>query len=345
MVAAPSDSSSSRPASLVSPDDAILGSWAQYPQYECEPHIGTHFNDPSVQLSAILKAPNADQLIKDLATLVSHRGVVFFSAQDLTVQEQLELGKRLGKLSGNPESSGLHRHPISEETPELGADVSVISSMGGIAKAGYREKTRASDGWHTDISFETVPSDYSLLKMHTLPSTGGDTLWASGYEAYDKLSPAFQKFLEGLTAVHSGEIFREYAKKFDLKINDPRGSPDNSGVDLTAIHPVIRTNPVTGFKSVFVNRGFTKRIVELAPDESNNLLDYLFRHIAENHDFQVRYKWKSNDLAIWDNRSAFHTATHDYTAFRQGNRVVSIGEKPFFDPNSKSRREALGMPN
>ena len=130
MVAAPSDSSSSRPASPSVSPDAILGSWAQYPHYECEPHIGTHFNDSSVQLSAILKAPNADQLIKDLATLVSHRGVVFFSAQDLTVQEQLELGKRLGKLSGNPESSTLHRHPISEETPELGADVSVISSMG-----------------------------------------------------------------------------------------------------------------------------------------------------------------------------------------------------------------------
>ncbi|KAJ3775196.1 hypothetical protein FB446DRAFT_725976 [Lentinula raphanica] len=345
MVAAPdSDSSLSRPNSPLSPE-AIIGSLLKYPHYDTEPHIGTHFNDPSTQLSTILKAPNSDQLIKDLATLVSHRGVVFFSSQDLTIQEQLELGRRLGELSGKPKSSTLHRHPISEDTPELGADVSVISSMGGIAKAGYKEKKRASDGWHADITFEPVPSDYSLLKMHTLPPTGGDTLWASGYEAYDKLSPALQKFLEGLTAVHSGEIFLDYAKKFDLKINTPRGSPENNAdTGLVAIHPVIRTNPVTGFKSLFVNKSFTKRIVELTPDESDHLLEYLFRHVSENHDMQVRYKWKLNDLAIWDNRSAFHTATHDYTAFRQGNRVVSIGEKPFFDPKSKSRREALGFP-
>ncbi|KAJ3920380.1 hypothetical protein F5877DRAFT_38248 [Lentinula edodes] len=345
MVAAPdSESSSSRPSSPAISPDAIIGSLVQFPHYDTEPHIGTHFDDPSTQLSAILKAPNSDQLIKDLATLVSHRGVVFFSSQDLTTQEQLELGRRIGELSGKPKTSTLHRHPISEETPELGADVSVISSMGGIAKAGYKEKIRASDGWHSDITFEPVPADYSLLKMHTLPPVGGDTLWASGYEAYDKLSPALQKFLEGLTAVHSGEIFIEYAKKFDLKINNPRGSPENGDTGLVAVHPVIRTNPVTGLKSLFVNKSFTKRIVELSPDESDNILEYLFRHVSENHDFQVRYKWKVNDLAIWDNRSTFHTATHDYTAFRQGNRVVSIGEKPFFDSNSKSRRQALGFP-
>ncbi|KAF9074249.1 hypothetical protein BDP27DRAFT_1416547 [Rhodocollybia butyracea] len=344
MVAAPaSDSSSSRPGSPSVSPSKIIGSLAQFPHYDCEPHIGTHFDDPSTQISALLKADNSDELIRDLATLVSHRGVVFFSSQDLNTEEQLELGRRLGKLSGNPKTSDLHKHPVSEDTPELGKDVSVISSMGGIAKAGYVEKVRASDGWHADITFEQIPSDYSILKMHTLPPVGGDTLWASGYEAYDKLSPAFGKFLEGLTALHSGQIFTEYAKQFDLKINDPRGSPENTGTDLTAVHPVIRTNPVTGFKSLFVNKGFTKRIVELTPDESDDVLQYLFRHVAENHDFQVRYRWKLNDIAIWDNRSAFHSATHDYNAFRQGNRVVSIGEKPYFDPNSKSRREALGI--
>lgn len=90
--------------------------------------------------------------------------------------------------------------------------------------------------------------------------------------------------------------------------------------------PVIRTNPVTGFKSLFVNKTwvicflvslyslllylrFTKRIVELLPEESDALLEYLFRHISENHDLQVRYRWEVNDVAIWDNRSTFHTAT------------------------------------
>ncbi|KAJ7579072.1 taurine catabolism dioxygenase [Mycena floridula] len=312
-----------------------------YESQDETPVIGTRFLSKSTQLTKFLVAPNSDDLIKALATLVSHRGVVFFTDQDITIEQQKELARRLGELSGKPATSKLHIHPISEDVPELGADVSVISSMGGIARAGSHKSARASNGWHADITFEPVPSDYAILKMHTLPPVGGDTLWASGYEAYDRLSPAFRKFLEGLTAVHNGDFFIEYARKNNLKVQDLRGSPENTGESLSAIHPVIRTNPVTGYKSLFVNRGFTKRIVELSQDESDDILEYLFRHISENHDIQVRFKWSLNDLAIWDNRSTYHTATNDYAALRQGNRVVSIGERPFFDPKSRSRREAL----
>jgi hypothetical protein len=101
-----------------------------YPHYDETPVIGTRFPDASVQLSAFLTASNSDELIKDLATLVSHRGVVFFTNQDLTITQQKELGTRLGELSGKPATSTLHIHPISEDVPELGADVSVISSEG-----------------------------------------------------------------------------------------------------------------------------------------------------------------------------------------------------------------------
>lgn len=130
---------------------------------------------------------------------------------------------RLGAHSGRPAGSGLHVHPISESSPELGADTSVISSAGGIARAGYVHGARASAGWHADVSFEPFPADYTVLKMHTLPPAGGDTLWArcasarvpvlvlmrrgSGYEAYDRLSPAYQRFLAGLTAEHDGNFF------------------------------------------------------------------------------------------------------------------------------------------
>ena len=81
----------------------------------------------------------------------------------------------------------------------------------------------------------------------------------------------------------------------------------------------------------------------MTPDESDAVLDYLFRHVAENHDFQVRNRWEKNDVAIWDNRCTFHTATLDYDERRVGNRVVGIGEKPYFDPESKSRQEVLGL--
>ncbi|KAJ6558282.1 hypothetical protein B0H19DRAFT_1150666 [Mycena capillaripes] len=315
-----------------------LGSLSVYDSYDETPHIGTRFPNKSVQLSHILAAPNSDELLKDLATLVSHRGVVFFADQDIDIEKQKELGSRLGEFPGQ-----LHVHPISEQTPELTADVSVITSEGGIARVGYSNSTRASNGWHTDITFEKVPSDYAILKLHTLPAVGGDTLWASGYEAYDKLSPAYQKFLEGLTAVHDGSGFVKYAKELGLPINEPRGSPENTGQDLQAVHPVIRTHPVTGFKTLFVNRGFTTRIVELNEEESDDVLAYLQRHVSENHDMHVRFRWGKNDVAIWDNRCTFHTATNDYQGLRQGNRVVSLGEKPYLDPNSKSRRTVLGL--
>ncbi|KAJ7074751.1 taurine catabolism dioxygenase [Mycena amicta] len=331
------------PASPI-PSSAPLGALSAYDSYDVTAHIGTRFPDKSTtQLSRLLAAPNSDELIKDLATLVSHRGVVFFSEQDITLDQQKELGRRLGRLAGNPASSGLHVHPISEDTPEIASDVSVISSEGGIARTGYKRNTRASNGWHTDITFEPMPSDYAILKLHTLPAVGGDTLWASGYEAYDKLSPAYQKFLEGLTALHDGGGFREHANRTGKVINEPRGHPENIGTHLTAIHPVVRTHPVTGYKTLFVNKGFTKRIVELNEDESDDLLAYLTRHVSENHDMQVRFTWATNDVAIWDNRCTFHTATNDYDGLRQGNRVVSIGEKPYLDPSTPSRRQALGL--
>lgn len=116
-------------SSAVAPVD-ILGSLAQFEPRDETLHVGTRFADPAIQLSQWLKAPNSDELIKDLATLVSHRGVVFFTNQDIEIEEQKVLGQRLGELSGKPATSKLHKHPISETTSELGAEISVISSMG-----------------------------------------------------------------------------------------------------------------------------------------------------------------------------------------------------------------------
>ncbi|KAI0692112.1 taurine catabolism dioxygenase [Cytidiella melzeri] len=305
-------------------------------------HIGTSFPSSSEHTqitTTLLSSPNSDELIRDLARLVSYRGVVFFKKQSISLDEQRLLCVRMGQLTGRPVESGLHKHPVSDGTPELGAtDVQVISSMQGIARASVVRNTRASNGWHSDITFEPFPSDYTILKMHTLPKVGGDTLWASGYEAYDRLSPALKRFLEGLTAEHDGNVFHATAKQLGVPIQKDRGNPANNSEDLRAIHPVIRTHPITGYRSLFVNRSFTKRIVELHPEESDNLLDFLFRHVAENHDLQVRYRWSVDDVAIWDNRATFHTATNDYTDNRQGNRVVGIGERPYFDSASPSMR-------
>ncbi|OKP06971.1 Alpha-ketoglutarate-dependent taurine dioxygenase [Penicillium subrubescens] len=277
------------------------GSLNSFSHSDLTPVIGREYT--GIQITDILKSENSDQIIQDFAVTVSQRGVVFLRNQDVTPQQMRDFGERLSHLSGcmQPSSSTLHIHPLTEESSELGDQISVISSTkqkkgGGLTHQLSDTSRFASVGWHSDISFEPVPSDYAMLKIHELPSTGGDTLWASGYEVYDRLSPAFAIFLEA----------------------------------------------VTGWKSVYVNRGFTRRINGVTKDESDVILQYLFNLVTQNHDAQVRFKWNKNDIAIWDNRSTWHTATYDYTETRTGDRVCSLGEAPYFDSLSKSRRQALG---
>lgn len=155
--------------------------------------------------------------------------------------------------------------------------------------------------WHSDIQFETCPADYTSLRLTLLPADGGgDTLWASGYELYDRFSKPYQKFLEGLTATFMGDGFlRAVAQDPENVIlyDKPRGSPLNVGKDLTAVHPVVRTNPVTGWKSIFALGGFPKRINELEETESRELLDKFYRLILDNHDLTVRFRWRNkNDI-------------------------------------------------
>jgi len=333
----------------------LSGALDQFESFDVTPVIGREF--VGVNLAKWLRAPNSDELLRDLAITISQRGVVFFRKQDdITNDLQKELVQRLGELSGKPKTSKLHIHPVSNSSRELGGkddEISVISSeqakkiyKGGLWKD-QEKKQNGKEQWHSDITFEPVPSDYALLRLTQLPKTGGDTLWASGYELYDRISEPYQKFLDGLTATYAQPKFNEAAAKNGFKIySGERGAPENVGEVLEAVHPVIRTNPVTGWKSVFAVGHHVQYINGLAEKESRHLLDWFVRLIVDNHDLQVRHRWlNENDLAIWDNRSVYHAATPDYLnqglGERTGQRAVSLGERPYFDPLSKSRQEAL----
>ncbi|WVQ73326.1 hypothetical protein IAR50_002894 [Cryptococcus sp. DSM 104548] len=322
-----------------------------YSHFDSTPSIGTEFREwskdgkPTLSIRDVL---GNDERLKALGRLVSERGVVFFRDAKLTPQEQLVLADSLGRLGGKPSTSGLHVHPLTAEGSELGDEISVVSHKFVFDKNHKRNDATVltrpfgASLWHSDITFEPIPSDYATLQLRTLPSTGGDTLWASAYEAYDRLSPSYQRFLEGLTATHVGQGFIDIAKRSNTTFREPRGAPENVGQHLSTVHPVIRTNPVTGWKGIFVNKVFTKRINELTQRESDKLIDFLSEHIYANHDLITRFKWDENNLAIWDNRSTFHTATYDLDdEERVGTRSVSLGERPYYDPNSTGRREGL----
>ncbi|MCJ1287774.1 hypothetical protein MMC26_007126 [Xylographa opegraphella] len=334
------------------------GSLDRFTHLESTPPIGREY--PELQLSDLMSSPERDQYTRDLAIVVSQRGVVFLRAQSgLTVEMQKEFIDLLGKLSGRPETSGLHVHPLIEGKRDVGVNekndhdekISVISSQLSkkLAGGGYggEHYMNAKRGWHSDMTFEHIPSDYAILKMRVTPSSGGDTLWASGYEAFDRISRPYQQFLESLTATHNNPGFVASSQRLGFAIHPgPRGAPENVGTDLIASHPIIRTNPVTGWKSLYSVLDQVQRINELSKQESDEIMSYLGRLIHENHDLQVRMKWGKDDVAIWDNRSTYHTATVDFDGskeVRTGNRAVSMGERPYLDPNSKSRREALGL--
>ena len=161
----------------------------------------------------------------------------------------------------------------------------------------------------------------SILHIRKCPPRGGDTLFASMYAAYEALSDRMKRYLEGLTAIHDGE-------------DAYRGTYANYGVADKATypraeHPIIRTHPVTGKKALYVNRGFTKRLLGVPRDESKAILDYLWDH-AENPLFQCRFRWQPNSVAFWDNRCVQHRAMWDYWPHtRSGFRVTVAGDKPY----------------
>ena len=237
--------------------------------------------------------------------IVSERGVVFFRAQNnLTNELQKTFIQKLGELSGKPATSTLHIHPVLNDSSEFGVgdnEISTISSVQRKKLFGKEvPKKRRYDAaqWHSDIQFEPVPADYTSLRLTQLPSTGGDTLWASGYDIYDSFSPAYQKFFDGLSATFVGEGFIKAEKEGRTKLyRKPRGSPENVGGELSAVHPVVRTNPVTGWKSIYALGSFPKRVNQLTDEEGQDLIKKFTDVILENHDIQVRFKWRNkNDI-------------------------------------------------
>ncbi|OXV07372.1 hypothetical protein Egran_04863 [Elaphomyces granulatus] len=329
----------------------LSGVLDQYDSFDVTPIIGREF--PTANLKEWLQAANSDAILRDLATTVSQRGVVFFRKQDdIDDDLQKELAQRLGELSGKPKTSGLHIHPILNSSREMGGDderISILSremertQWNEMIEPGKRQS--AIIEWHNDITFEVCPSDYAVLRLTELPKCGGDTLWASGYELYDRISKPYQKFLQSLTATCAQPGHAALAKRQNFELYaGPRGSPENVGTDLQFVHPVVRTNPVTGWNSVFAVGAHVQCINDVTEMESHALLLWFLRLIVENHDLQVRHRWiNENDMAIWDNRCVYHAPTPDLRNSdpRTGHRAVSIGERPYLDPNSTGRREAL----
>jgi taurine dioxygenase len=218
--------------------------------------------------------------------------VLFFPSQSLDADAHVALGRRFGE----PEI-----HPFITKRDEDHPEIVVLDTMG-----------RGADLWHTDVTFSPTPPMASILQMIVNPPRGGDTIFTNQYLAFETLSDPMRDLLDGLSAVHTAAVF--------------------SHPEQEATHPVVRTHPETGRKSLFVNRTFTSHIVEMRREESDALLQHLYAW-SEQPAFQCRYRWDVGSVGIWDNRCTQHYAIPDYSERRVIERVTVIGDVPQGGPS------------
>ncbi|GMM33482.1 hypothetical protein DASC09_008070 [Saccharomycopsis crataegensis] len=273
-----------------------------------------------------------EKQLDELALLIAERVVVVFRNQDLSPQKHRDIGQYYGEVEV---------HPLVTHVPGLPGITTVWAEFnrGGPL---LKYKKGLHQGWHTDLVHEFSPAGITHLHLDSIPVVGGDTSFASGYAAFDKLSKPLQQFLEGKFALNKSA--HNYYNRDNIL----------GGVEpIVRKHPLVITHPATGWKSLFVNRAHTIGIVGLEESESKVILEYLFDIYEKSLDNQVRISWQPTTSGlgtsvIWDNRISQHIAIPDYNdeitgKIRHANRVTSLGNVPEFDTNSKSQREALGL--
>ncbi|NBG92614.1 TauD/TfdA family dioxygenase [Pseudomonas sp. 9.1(2019)] len=249
------------------------------------------------------------------AQLLKHR-VLFLRDQDISRAEHVAFARRFGELED---------HPVIGSHPDHPGLVQVY-------KKPDSPVDRYENSWHTDATWREAPPMGCVLRCVECPPVGGDTMWANMVVAYERLPDDVKAKLEGLRARHSIEATFGAAMPIEKRLALKAQYPD-------AEHPVVRTHPETGEKVLFVN-GFTTHFsnyhtaarVRYGQDFSQGapeLLRYLISQ-ASIPEYQVRWRWKPNSIAIWDNRSTQHYAVMDYPAcHRKMERAGIIGEKTY----------------
>jgi taurine dioxygenase len=258
-----------------------------------------------------LGGPLSHDAIEEIRQALLTYKVLFFRDQDITQEQHIAFGRRFGELEVHPAT------PKDQAHPEIFHLRTIPNSLPDIDG-----KRTGANVWHSDVSWRATPSMGSILLGRTIPPVGGDTMWADMVAAYEGLSPAMKEWLCTLTAVHDGSIFA--VLKGESRESFWEQFPPQE-------HPVVRTHPETGARALYVSSPFTTHIKGLSKKESDWLLDHLYSQ-AMVPEYQVRFRWRKNSVAFWDNRACQHYAVGDYApAPREMERVTIIGDKQFFD--------------
>ncbi len=243
-------------------------------------------------------------------------GLAVLREQKLTPEQHIEFSRQFGPLFGEAEQLQDTVKPYL-----LPGHPQIYRVSNKVVDGKLQGRQRSGTYWHSDVSFRKNPAMVSILYGIEVPALGGDTIFTNMTLAYEALSGAMKDMIAPLKAVHSftGANSTGWAHE---KIQNQ----DLDGTNI-AEHPVVRVHPDTGRKCLFVNPGNTTHLSNFSKQESQIILDFLYRH-AIRPEFQYRHRWRPGDLVIWDNRSTLHYAIADYTADRYMHRTTVIGEVP-----------------
>ena len=275
----------------------------KYSLAQITPAIGAEISN--IDLSDTLTQDQLDQIYKDLIDY----SVIFFRDQNLSPQNHITLAKSFGAIEPP--------HPIYPHVEGF-PEITLLKNNS--------NNSPDTDVWHTDVTFKSDPAFTSILYSKVIPPTGGDTLWCSLIAVYESLPDDMKEYLESLRAIHDMGDFRN---NFINDDNIESAKKLNEGYKKfgSAIHPVIKTHPISNKKILYINPGFTSQIVGMNMTDSNNLLSYLF-NFMNKPEFQIRFKWSANTIAIWDNRCTMHYAIGDYMPhYREMNRITVLSDK------------------
>lgn len=261
-------------------------------------------------------AEDDQQMAEIRALLLKHR-VVFFRDQDITRAQHVAFARRFGELED---------HPVVGSHPDYPGLVQIY-------KTPDSPPERNENSWHTDATWREKPPMGCVLRCVECPPVGGDTMWVNMVEAYNQLPEEIKTKIATLRARHSIEASFGAAMPIEKRLALKAQYPD-------AEHPVVRIHPETGEKVLFVNGSFTTHFtnfnvpanVRFGMDKApgaGNLLSYLVSQ-ANIPEYQVRFRWKKNSVAFWDNRSTQHYAVMDYPpCHRKMERTAIIGDAPY----------------
>ena len=254
------------------------------------------------------------EVVSELRRALAEHCAIFLRDQDLTPDQQKAFARHFGPLAQTPFIKPLDGHP---------------EMMRIVREPQESKKLNFGGRWHSDMTFAAEPVLGTCLYARESPAVGGDTVWSNQMLAFEALSPALQKTLEGLRVMHSAK--RSYGPQgtyADDDLKSMRIQASEAALKEQA-HPCIRTHPETGRKILFVNWVYAIRFEGMTEEESAPLLDFLNRH-SQRPEFQIRFRWRQGSLALWDNRSTQHIAVNDYPGYRRVmDRVTIAGDKPY----------------